>query len=385
MRKIIIDTDPGIDDTMALYVALNSPELDVIGLTTVYGNTSNIQGTENALRILQKAEMSHIQVHTGASKPLATKYIGMGGVVHGVDGQGNSNLETPDTVASKITAVEFMKNKINEFPGEITLVPIGPLTNIAELFLKYPDIDQKINEIVLMGGNALSQGNASPSAEANIKNDPESANIIFTSKTKITMVGLDVTNEVFMNASDIDEIWDDDIIEKRGWDVMMDGRVNLSPSYSVLGNVVEGVTNIPLARMTEEVARLSEMLDSRNTSMQRIALGLGWRTWDVNADNEEHDLIKIETKQSKEKQRKQKIIDDRAEKKKLAEEARFEGMSDEEIVLTKRKDEIFKTTSKEQKTLLLDLGLTKSQVKSLKYEKDRVNKIIELLNKEKNK
>ena len=206
MRKIIIDTDPGIDDTMALYVALNSPELDVIGLTTVYGNTSNIQGTENALRILQKAEMSHIQVHTGASKPLATKYIGMGGVVHGVDGQGNSNLETPDTVASKITAVEFMKNKINEFPGEITLVPIGPLTNIAELFLKYPDIDQKINEIVLMGVNALSQGNASPSAEANIKNDPESANIIFTSKTKITMVGLDVTNEVFMNASDIDEI-----------------------------------------------------------------------------------------------------------------------------------------------------------------------------------
>ena len=177
--------------------------------------------------------------------------------------------------------------------------------------------------------------------------------------------------------------WDSDIIEKRGWDVMMDGRVNLSPTYSVFGNVVEGATNIPLARMTEEVARLSEMLDSRNTSMQRIALGLGWRTWDVNADNEEHDLIKIETKQTKEQQRKQKVIDDRAEKKRLAEEARFEGMSDEEIALAKRKDEIFKTTSKEQKTLLLELGLTKSQVKELKYEKDRVNKIIELLNKEK--
>ena len=177
--------------------------------------------------------------------------------------------------------------------------------------------------------------------------------------------------------------WDSDIIEKRGWDVMMDGRVNLSPTYSVFGNVVEGATNIPLARMTEEVARLSEMLDSRNTSMQRIALGLGWRTWDVNADNEEHDLIKIETKQTKEQQRKQKVIDDRAEKKRLAEEARFEGMSDEEIALAKRKDEIFKTTSKEQKTLLLELGLTKNQVKGLKYEKDRVNKIIELLNKEK--
>ena len=179
--------------------------------------------------------------------------------------------------------------------------------------------------------------------------------------------------------------WDDDIIEKRGWDVTMDGRVNLSPSYAVLGNVVEGVTNIPLARTVEEIARLSEMLDARNSSMQRIALGLGWRTWDVKADNEEHDLIKIETKETKEQQRKQKVIDDRAEKKRLAEEARFEGMSDKEVALTKRKDEIFKTTSKEQKTLLLDLGLTKSQVKGLKYEKDRVNKIIELLNKEKNK
>jgi hypothetical protein len=179
--------------------------------------------------------------------------------------------------------------------------------------------------------------------------------------------------------------WDDDIIEKRGWDVMMDGRVNLSPSYAVLGNVVEGVTNIPLARTVEEIARLSEMLDARNSSMQRIALGLGWRTWDVKADNEEHDLIKIETKETKEQQRKQKVIDDRAEKKRLAEEARFEGMSDKEVALTKRKDEIFKTTSKEQKTLLLDLGLTKSQVKGLKYEKERVNKIIELLDKEKNK
>ena len=177
--------------------------------------------------------------------------------------------------------------------------------------------------------------------------------------------------------------WDDDIIEKRGWDVTMDGRVNLSPSYAVLGNVVEGVTNIPLARTVDEIARLSEMLDARNSSMQRIALGLGWRTWDVKADNEEHDLIKLEIKQTKEQQRKQKVIDDRAEKKRLAEEARFKGMSDEKIALIKRKDEIFKTTSKEQKTLLLELGLTKSQVKGLKYEKDRVNKIIELLDKEK--
>ena len=90
--------------------------------------------------------------------------------------------------------------------------------------------------------------------------------------------------------------YDKDVIEQRGWDVTLDGKINLSPSYSVIGNVTEGVTNVPLARMVDEVNRLAEMLDNRNSSMQRIALGLGWRTWDVRADNEEHDLIKTEAK-----------------------------------------------------------------------------------------
>ena len=95
MRKIIIDTDPGIDDTMAIYLALNSNLLDVIGITTVYGNTSNTQGTENALRILEIAKREDIPVHTGASKPLKTEYLGKGEIVHGKDGQGNSNLRIP--------------------------------------------------------------------------------------------------------------------------------------------------------------------------------------------------------------------------------------------------------------------------------------------------
>tara|TARA_B110000914_G_scaffold225296_1_gene245549 strand:+ start:1031 stop:1978 length:948 start_codon:yes stop_codon:yes gene_type:complete len=206
MKKIIIDTDPGIDDTMAIYFALNSNVLDVIGITTVYGNTSNTQGTENALRILEIAKRDDIPVHTGASKPLTTEYLGKGEVVHGKDGQGNSNLVVPQTKESNLTAVEYLKNQINQFPGEITLVPIGPLTNIAQLLIEYPDIDQKIAEIVLMGGNALSQGNASPAAEANIRNDPEAANTVFSSNTLITMVGLDVTNEVFMDDNTIKEI-----------------------------------------------------------------------------------------------------------------------------------------------------------------------------------
>lgn len=206
MRKIIIDTDPGIDDTMAIYLALNSNLLDVIGITTVYGNTSNTQGTENALRILEIAKREDIPVHTGASKPLKTEYLGKGEIVHGKDGQGNSNLRFPQKKVSNLTAIEFLKNKINEYPGEVTLVPIGPLTNIAQLLIENPTIDQKISEIVLMGGNALSQGNASPAAEANIRNDPEAANVVFNSNTLITMVGLDVTNEVFMDNSTITEI-----------------------------------------------------------------------------------------------------------------------------------------------------------------------------------
>ena len=191
MRKIIIDTDPGIDDTMAIYLALNSDFLDVIGITTVYGNTSNTQGAENALRILEIAKRDDIPVLTGASKPLTTEYLGKGEVVHGKDGQGNSNLPKPQTKLSKKSAIEFLKNKINEYPNEVTLVPIGPLTNIAQLLIENPDIDKKISEIVLMGGNALSQGNASPAAEANIRNDPEAANIVFNSNALITMVGLD--------------------------------------------------------------------------------------------------------------------------------------------------------------------------------------------------
>ena len=206
MKKIIIDTDPGIDDTMAIYLALNSNQLDVIGITTVYGNTSNTQGTENALRILEIAKREDIPVHTGASKPLKTEYLGKGEIVHGKDGQGNSNLRIPQKKVSNLTAIEFLKNKINEYPGEVTLVPIGPLTNIAQLLIENPTIDQKISEIVLMGGNALSQGNASPAAEANIRNDPEAANVVFNSNTLITMVGLDVTNEVFMDNSTITEI-----------------------------------------------------------------------------------------------------------------------------------------------------------------------------------
>ena len=153
-QKIIIDSDPGIDDTMAIFFALNSPEIDLLGLTTVYGNTSTEKGTINALKILEIASRTDIPVYAGAIKPLENEYTGKGEFVHGHDGQGNTNLEPPKSKTGIGSAVDFLEKAIKENPGEVTLVPIGPLTNIAQLLLNNPEIAKDIKEIILMGGNA---------------------------------------------------------------------------------------------------------------------------------------------------------------------------------------------------------------------------------------
>lgn len=202
-RKIIIDTDPGIDDSMAIFYALNSPEIELLGLTTIFGNASTETCTTNALRLLEIAGRSDIPVHKGAEKPISSERRGSPEFVHGLDGQGNSNLSPPKTSVQSQTALEFLHKTIRHNPGEVTLVPIGPLTNIAELFIHDSTIDQDIKEIILMGGNAISEGNATPTAEANIINDPEAADIVFSANCEISMVGLEVTNKVFMTKDEI--------------------------------------------------------------------------------------------------------------------------------------------------------------------------------------
>ena len=202
-RKIIIDTDPGIDDSMAIFYALNSPEIELLGLTTIFGNASTEICTTNALRLLEIAGRSDIPVYKGAEKPISSERRGSPGFVHGLDGQGNSNLPPPKISVQNETALEFLHKTIRDNPGEVTLVPIGPLTNIAELLIHDGSIDQDIKEIILMGGNAISEGNATPTAEANIINDPEAADIVFSANCEISMVGLDVTNKVFMSKEEI--------------------------------------------------------------------------------------------------------------------------------------------------------------------------------------
>ena len=175
--------------------------------------------------------------------------------------------------------------------------------------------------------------------------------------------------------------YNSEVVKEQGWDVTLKGKVNLSPSYQVIASLTEAITNLPLERAVVELDRVVEMLDARNTTFQRVALALGYRTWDVGTKNEERDLVKIESKEAKEKARKQKVIDDRAERLRLKEIEKYKGKTEEEIKQIKRRDSIFDTNKSDQVKSLINLGLTKKEIKELKYEDDRVNKIIELTNK----
>jgi len=206
--RIIIDTDPGIDDAMAIVYALASPELDVVGLTTVFGNAHVETCTTNALRILDIAGRPDIPVAQGAGRPLASAYRGPAAHVHGVDGL--ADVPLPDVPrnahALDLDAAHFIIEQVMAAPGEITLVPIGPLTNIALAMLLRPDLPQHLAGMVIMGGAAFVPGNASPAAEANILNDPEAADIVFGADCPIVMCGLDVTEATIITSAQIEAL-----------------------------------------------------------------------------------------------------------------------------------------------------------------------------------
>jgi inosine-uridine nucleoside N-ribohydrolase len=203
--KIIIDTDPGVDDAMAIFLALCSPELEVIGLTTIFGNVTTEMATTNALRLLEIAGRTDIPVAKGADDPLTGPFGGPVPFVHGDDGQGNIFLPPPTSHAVDQSAARFIVEQVMSHPGEVTLVPVGPLTNIALALRLEPRIAQQVREVVIMGGNALGPGNATPSAEANIHNDPEAADVVFGAPWSVTMVGLDVTHQVIISDTQLAE------------------------------------------------------------------------------------------------------------------------------------------------------------------------------------
>lgn len=204
-QKILIDTDPGIDDAMAIFYALASPELSVVGLTAVFGNVHTDLATDNALRLVEIAGRPDVRVAKGVDGPIAMPYRGPVPFVHGTDGQGDVSLPKPSITAVSSDAPHFIIEKVRSAPGEITLVALGPLTNVALAMLLDPKMSAQLAGIVLMGGNAFCGGNASPAAEANIFNDPEAADIVFGADCPIVMAGLDVTEKIVMTPDDLDQ------------------------------------------------------------------------------------------------------------------------------------------------------------------------------------
>lgn len=194
MEKIIMDVDPGIDDSLAILLALHSPELRIEGITVVSGNVEVEQATMNALKAVEMAEKK-VRVYKGMALPLVRPYHDATDT-HGADGVGENYFPQPSITPEREHAVDFILRTINEHPNEITILALGPLTNIAKAIQTDPKTMSQVKRIVLMGGSATYHGNCSPVAEYNFWVDPHAAKIVFASGIEVTMVGLDVTHRI---------------------------------------------------------------------------------------------------------------------------------------------------------------------------------------------
>jgi inosine-uridine nucleoside N-ribohydrolase len=199
--KIIFDTDPGIDDAMALLFAHFAPDIEIVGVTTVLGNASIETVTRNALYICERFQIN-APVHQGASAPLIIPADEPPAFVHGDDGLGNINPDTPTRQINSGAAAQFIVDSILQNPHEITLVAVGRLTNLAAALAIDPNIAKLVKEVVIMGGALGSNehtGNVTPVAEANIYGDPHAADRVMTAAWPLTLVGLDVTMTCIMH------------------------------------------------------------------------------------------------------------------------------------------------------------------------------------------
>jgi len=199
VKKIIIDTDPGQDDAIAILLALASPQdIEVLGITAVAGNVPLDLTQKNARIVCELAKRTDIPVFAGCDRPLAHRLV-TAEHVHGKTGLDGPDLPDPTMPLQDMHAVDFIIDTVRQHPsGSVTLCPLGPLTNIASAINKAPDIIEKIDQIVLMGGAYFEVGNITPAAEFNIYVDPEAAEIVMKSGSKITMLPLDVTHKALV-------------------------------------------------------------------------------------------------------------------------------------------------------------------------------------------
>ncbi|MFN3491101.1 MAG: nucleoside hydrolase, partial [Anaerolineales bacterium] len=204
--KIIIDTDPGIDDALTFLLALASPEIKLEALTSVHGNIGIDNTTRNALAVLELANASHIPVARGCESPIISRNYVSGKNVHGITGIGNAELPEPKSKVINQHAIDFLIEKVNAKPNQISVFPIGPLTNIALAIRKEPEFVKNVKELVIMGGSIKQGGNATPLAEFNIYADPHAAHVVFHSGIPIKLIPLDVTQQCLLTAKDIERI-----------------------------------------------------------------------------------------------------------------------------------------------------------------------------------
>ena len=193
--KVIFDTDPGTDDALAIMMALNSPDIEILGVTTVGGNASPANATSNALRLLHYTGRTDIPVARGGPRPLE-------GVYHPNSFHGRAglsvNLPRPDVKPIGVPAWDFIISVAASLRGELTMFAVGPLTNVAKALLKQPRVASWIKHLYIMGGAIDCPGNTTPNAEFNIWDDADAAQIVLNSGIPITLVGLDVTNKVLL-------------------------------------------------------------------------------------------------------------------------------------------------------------------------------------------
>ena len=200
MRKIIIDCDPGIDDALAIMLAVNSPELEIVAITTVSGNVPSDMGAVNAKKVLRQLNRLDIPVYIGEDAPLREEYIDARDT-HGMDGLGESFLPEVSSGCEKQSAVDFLTEILEK--EKISIIALGPMTNLAKVFSKKPHLIRNVEELVSMGGNFRSHGNCSPVAEYNYWCDPDAAHIVYEAFASMEgkllhMIGLDVTRQIVL-------------------------------------------------------------------------------------------------------------------------------------------------------------------------------------------
>ncbi|PNW82034.1 hypothetical protein CHLRE_06g271050v5 [Chlamydomonas reinhardtii] len=208
-RLLIIDTDPGVDDAMAILLAANSPEVRLVGLTTVYGNVPTALATANALRLLEMAGLGQdVVVAQGAARSLKAgmDVERIADFVHGADGFGDIGLPPPKGAAADCSAAEFIVRTCRQHPGRVTILALAPLTNIAQALMLDPQLGDKWESLVILGGAFFVNGNVNPAAEANIFGDPDAADLVLGSTSNLRILGLDVTTQCKMSGEELEDL-----------------------------------------------------------------------------------------------------------------------------------------------------------------------------------